>query len=70
VLFKTVSEIARAVGCRPRDISDLFYLRKLDDSRCPIVSGRRLIPAEYAGDVRKALRAAGRLPNKSEIGRG
>jgi hypothetical protein len=57
-----VSEAARRIpGARPKDISDLFYLRKLDDARCPIVGGRRLIPHDYLPQIEAALRAAGRL---------
>ena len=46
----------------PKDISDLFYRRKLDVRRCPVLGGRRLIPDNYLPDVEAALRAAGRLP--------
>ncbi len=59
---KTASDIARELGCRPRDISDLFYARKLDDSRCPIIAGRRVIPAEYVPEVRRVLTEVGKLP--------
>jgi hypothetical protein len=38
----------------------LFYQRVLDDDRCPIVGGRRLIPAEYLPTIRAALVKAGR----------
>jgi hypothetical protein len=57
----TVSEIARQFGVPPRTISDLFYARRLDDRRCPIVGGRRMIPVEYLPDVESALRTAGWL---------
>ena len=56
-----VSEVARRLGARPKDISDLFYLRRLDGSRCPIVGGRRLIPVEYLPEIERALRQCGRL---------
>ncbi len=55
--YHIVSEVARRLGVRPRDISDLFYQRRLDDARCPIVGGRRLIPADYISDIEAALRA-------------
>ena len=58
----TVSDAGRRFGVPPRDISDLFYARKLDDRRCPIIGGRRLIPADYLPAVEDALRQAGRLP--------
>jgi hypothetical protein len=67
-MFFTVSDVARQLpGARPKDITDLFYQRKLDDSRCPVVGGRRLIPAEYVGAIEAALRKAGRLPAGPEV---
>jgi hypothetical protein len=58
-----VSEVARRIpGARPKDISDLFYQRKLDDAICPVVGGRRLIPEDYVPEIVAALRAVGRLP--------
>jgi hypothetical protein len=56
-----VSEVARRLGVRPRDISDLFYERRLSDDRCPVVGGRRLIPADYVPTIAKVLRREGRL---------
>jgi hypothetical protein len=64
-----VSEAARHFGVAPRAISDLFYSRRLSDQRCPIVGGRRLIPAEYLPEVEAALRDAGRLTDRSEAAR-
>ena len=62
-----VSEAARSIpGARPKDISDLLYLRKLDDARCPIVGGRRFIPEDYLPEIEAVLRAAGRLPQAEE----
>lgn len=58
----TVSDLGRRLGVPPRVISDLFYARRLDDRRCPIVGGRRLIPADYIPQVEAALRHAGHLP--------
>jgi len=57
----SVSEAARRLGARPRDISDLFYRRRLRDDLCPIVAGRRLIPEDYLDMVAAALRRAGQL---------
>lgn len=57
--FLLVSQVARQFGVRPRDVSDLFYSRILDDGRCPIVAGRRLIPADYLVDVEAVLRLRG-----------
>jgi hypothetical protein len=63
-----VSEVARRIpGARPKDISDLFYQRRLDDRRCPIVGGRRLIPIDYLPEIEAALRKAGRLPAGPEV---
>jgi hypothetical protein len=60
--FLTVSEVARMIGARPRDISDAFYARQLDDSLCPLAGRVRLIPTSYVGTVREVLRDLGRLP--------
>jgi hypothetical protein len=56
----TVSEVARRLGVRPREISDLFYQRRLSDESCPIVGGRRLIPPDYVPTIASALQARGR----------
>jgi hypothetical protein len=57
----TVSEIGRRYNLPPRVISDLFYARRLDDRRCPIVGGRRLIPADYVPYIETILRELGLL---------
>jgi hypothetical protein len=60
--YITVSDVARRIpGARPKDISDLFYQRRLDDYRCPVIGGRRLIPPDYIPEIESALRQAGRL---------
>ena len=61
----SVSSLARRYGIAPRKISDLFYSRKLDEEICPVIAGRRLIPAEYAPTIEAALRAAGVIPIES-----
>lgn len=58
--YLCVSEAARRLGAKPKDISDLFYRRALRDDLCPIVAGRRLIPESYLGMIRLALKRAGR----------
>ena len=58
--YLSVSEAARRLGARPKDISDLFYRRALRDDLCPIVAGRRLIPETYLGMIGLALKRAGR----------
>jgi hypothetical protein len=37
-----------------------LYQRKLDDRRCPVTVGRRLIPEDYVPVVEAALRRLGR----------
>ena len=61
-----VSEVARRIGARPKDITDQFYLRRLDDTICPIVGGRRLIPLEYVPVIETTLRQLGRLDLRSD----
>jgi hypothetical protein len=56
----SVSEAARRLGAKPKDISDLFYRRQLRDDLCPIVAGRRLIPESYLDIIVMALKRAGR----------
>ena len=56
----SVSEVARRIGAKPRDISDLFYRRELRDDLCPIVAGRRLIPESYIDVIRMALKRRAR----------
>jgi hypothetical protein len=64
--FLIVSEVARRIpGARPKDISDLLYRRRLDDARCPIVGGRRLIPLDYLPEIERVLREAGYLQPES-----
>jgi hypothetical protein len=66
--FLTVSDVARRCQVRPRDLSDLFYQRKLDDSRCPIVGGRRLIPQDFLPEIEATLAAHGmRAPAKESV---
>ena len=57
--FLSVSDVAREIGCRPRDISDAFYGRHLDDTICPIVGRRRLIPRSYVPVVRDVIEHRG-----------
>ena len=56
----SVSEVARRLGANPRDISDLFYRRRLRDDLCPIIAGRRLIPEDYLDMIQAELRRSGR----------
>lgn len=56
----SVSQVARLLGAKPKDISDLFYSRELRDDIAPIVAGRRLIPEDYVETIRTALQRNGR----------
>jgi hypothetical protein len=56
----SVSEVARRLRCRPRNISDLFYQRLLTDERCPVVGGR-LVPQDVVPAIKRVLR---RLPSR------
>lgn len=58
--YLSVSEAARRLGARPKDISDLFYRRRVRDDLCPIVAGRRLIPEEYLDRIAQVLKREGR----------
>ena len=51
------NQASRLIGASvaPRVISDLFYARKLDVDRCPVVGGRRLIPRDYFPALLKVL---------------
>lgn len=57
--FYSISELADEIGCPPKMISDLFFRRVLDPSRCTIKAGRRLIPEDYVTHVKRALRQRG-----------
>lgn len=56
----SVSQAARQLGANPKDISDLFYRRRLRDDLCPVVAGRRMIPEDYLDIIAMALTRAGR----------
>ena len=56
----SVSEVARRIGARPKDISDQFYRCELRDDLCPIVAGRRLIPESYVEIIDMVLKRHGR----------
>jgi hypothetical protein len=61
----TVSDLARELSdryhkvVRPRDITNLFYDRCLDDACCPVLGGRRLIPQDYIPVIVGVLRGRG-----------
>jgi len=68
----TVSEAARHISretgssVAPHVISTLFYKRRLDDERCPIVGRVRLIPEDYIPAIEGVLRTQGFLGGASE----
>lgn len=64
--FLSVSDVARRLRVRPRDVSDLFYQRVVADDQCPIVAGRRLIPADRLDGIASALARCGRLVNDAK----
>jgi len=64
-MYLSVSQAAAELGCRPRDISDLFYQRLLDPDRTILIAGRRAIPREYLPDIRRVLKErAGRVNSR------
>jgi hypothetical protein len=62
----TIGQLSRRFDVPPRVISDLFYARKLDAKRCPIVGGRRLVPESYVAELVRVLRAGGHLPIEAQ----
>jgi hypothetical protein len=62
----SISGVARQLGVPPPIISNLFYRRVLSDQSCPVVDGRRLIPADYIGEIERVLRERGLLANGKE----
>lgn len=59
--YHSVTEVAEQIGCRPRDISDLFYQQLLDDRQVLKVAGRRAIPSTYVPEIRRVLAERGKL---------
>jgi hypothetical protein len=57
--FLSVAEAAKIAGCPRRAISDAIYRGHLDEGRCPVVAGRRLIPRDYLPDVIRILAERG-----------
>jgi hypothetical protein len=70
--YFSVSDAANELGRRhgisvsPRTLSDLIYQRLLPVGRCPIVGGRRLIPADLLPAIEAKLRERGRLGARAE----
>jgi hypothetical protein len=63
--FFGVSEAVRELQSQygeevePRVLTNLFYQRRLDSHRCPIIGGRRLIPHDYLPVILRTLRERG-----------
>lgn len=55
----SVGELARRLGVRPVQITQLFYERRLRDDLAPIVAGRRLIPPDYVTVIAMELQRRG-----------
>ena len=55
----SVSDVARQLGVRPAQVSQLFYERRLPDDLCPVVAGRRLIAPKYVEIIAMELRRKG-----------
>lgn len=51
-----ISEAATLLNAKPRDVTNLFYNRQLRTDLCPVVSGRRIIPASYLRTIAMELR--------------
>ncbi len=62
-----VSEAARELGARPKDISELFYKRQLRDDLAPIIGGRRMIDRALLDVIRMALKRAGKPVTRREV---
>lgn len=51
-----VGTVAERLGVAPHVITYLFRRQRLDGKRCPVVSGRRLIPEDYLGEIAREVR--------------
>lgn len=67
VSVTTVAEVAREHHVPPHVITNLFYRHALDGEKCPIVSGRRIIPRSYVPQIVRVLRAKGYLPTEEKV---
>ena len=54
-----VGDVAKRLGVRPTQITQLFYEQRLRNDLCPIVAGRRLIPPSYVAVIAIGLRRKG-----------
>ena len=65
-VVQTIAE-RRGVDIPPQRLSDLFYRRKLNANRCPVVGGVRRIPAEYLPVIEAVLEARGVLQQERGV---
>ncbi|MCA9069914.1 MAG: hypothetical protein KDA84_13365 [Planctomycetaceae bacterium] len=63
--LRSVGQVARELSIPPRILSDLFYSHHLDNNRCPVVGGRRLIPNDYLPELEEVLRERGILETEA-----
>jgi hypothetical protein len=67
----SVSEVADALSAAhgvvipPRAITMAFYERALRNDLCPIVGGKRRIPADYLPQIEALFRRRGRIPSRA-----
>lgn len=57
----TFAEVARTLGCKPRDISDLKYARQLDTDRLVPVGNNHLVPDDYLPTLQALLAVHGKI---------
>ena len=55
----SVGDVARQLEVRPSRVTQLFYEGRVRQDRCPVVAGRRLIPADMVDVIAMALRRKG-----------
>ena len=51
MLYVSVTEAADQTDYCPRNVSDAFYQRRLDDARVINVAGRRAILSDYVPEI-------------------
>lgn len=55
----SVGDVADQLGVAPRRVTELFYTRRINPKRAPILAGRRLIPLELVSVIAIELRRKG-----------
>jgi hypothetical protein len=54
----SIGDAAGQLNVNPRVLTNMFYNGQLDRERCPVVGGRRLIPRDYLGEIKRVLHEA------------